>query len=144
MKNSRKSIQEAFEELSAKETKLTISAVAKKAGVSPALIHNRHPDLKQLIDAEIAHRKNVSEEIARHSEIQQLKKKNESLKSQLKKAKKNNSDESVKILLGHITELYSMNDQLLKENDALRKKLKSSETTPTQTNNIDKSTSSPV
>ena len=42
-------IQKAIEQLQASQGKLSISAVAKMAGVTPALIHNTYPDLAEKI-----------------------------------------------------------------------------------------------
>ena len=42
-------IQQAIEQLQASQGKLSISAVAKMAGVTPALIHNTYPDLAEKI-----------------------------------------------------------------------------------------------
>ena len=42
-------IQQAIEQLQASQGKLSISAVAKLAGVTPALIHNTYPDLAEKI-----------------------------------------------------------------------------------------------
>ena len=40
-------IQQAIEQLQASQGKLSISAVANMAGVTPALIHNTYPDLAE-------------------------------------------------------------------------------------------------
>ena len=42
-------IEQAIEQLQASQGKLSISAVAKMAGVTPALIHNTYPDLAEKI-----------------------------------------------------------------------------------------------
>lgn len=42
-------IERAIEQLQASQGKLSISAVAKMAGVTPALIHNTYPDLAEKI-----------------------------------------------------------------------------------------------
>ena len=42
-------IQRAIEEVQASQGKVSISAVAKLAGVTPALIHNTYPDLAEKI-----------------------------------------------------------------------------------------------
>ena len=42
-------IQQAIVQLQAGQGKMTISAVAKLAGVTPALIHNTYPDLAEKI-----------------------------------------------------------------------------------------------
>ena len=44
-------IEQAIEQLQASQGKLSISAVAKMAGVTPALIHNTYPDLAEKIRA---------------------------------------------------------------------------------------------
>jgi AcrR family transcriptional regulator len=42
-------IQQAITQLQAENAKVTISAVAKAAGITPALIHNTYPDLAEQI-----------------------------------------------------------------------------------------------
>ncbi|NMG48779.1 hypothetical protein GO613_11755 [Azoarcus communis] len=44
-------IEQAIEQLQASQGKLSISAVAKMAGVTPALIHNTYPDLAEKCQA---------------------------------------------------------------------------------------------
>ena len=48
-KNTVDEIQQAIAKLQAGQGKVSISAVAKLAGVTPALIHNTYPDLAEKI-----------------------------------------------------------------------------------------------
>ena len=90
-----------------KATKVTITSVAKEAGVTPALIHNHYPDIAETI-REIQARSSREQRDAKHSELQVALKKNRILR-----------DESNE-LRAQVAKLASINEVLLAENRALK------------------------
>ncbi len=93
-----------------KETNLTISSVAREAGVSTALIHDHHPDIAEII-REIQGRSSRSQRDAKHSELKAEREKNRALRSE------------VEDLLRQVASLASINEVLNIENRDMRARL---------------------
>ena len=100
-------IQRAIGELQGSQNKVSISAVAKAAGVTPALIHNTYPDLAEKIRSIVgkatrAQRDAKQEILAREREI------NRGLRSE------------IAVLKGNVAKLASINQTLLSEMAVLK------------------------
>jgi len=90
-----------------KETKLTISSVAREAGVSPALIHNCHPAIAELIRA-AGGRASRAQRDAKHDRLKVEQEKNRVLRAENKTMRE------------QIAMLASINEVLQAENLELR------------------------
>jgi len=95
-------IQRAIEKLQASQGKISISAVAKMAGITPALIHNTYPDIAEKIRglggrATRTQRDSKREELVREREV------NRSLRQELTAARTD------------LAKLASINQTLLNE-----------------------------
>lgn len=86
-----------------KEAKLTIASVAREAGVSPALIHNYHPEIAEAIRGEQSGSSRAQRD-AKHQELKAEREKNRALRAE--------ND----ILRAQIAKLTSINEVLLVEN----------------------------
>lgn len=105
--NTREQLQSAILRVKDKGKKLTISAVASEAGVTPGLIHNTYPDVAEAIRAQVG--KGVRQQ--RDDKISELSKScelNKELRSELNAALKD------------IRRLASTNETLRLEVDKLR------------------------
>lgn len=93
------------------ETKVTIAAVAREAGVSTALIHNHYPAVAEAI-REIQGRSSRTMRDAKHQDL---------IAERQKSAGYRQENEELKAKLASIA---SINEVLLEENGALKAKLK--------------------
>lgn len=88
-------------------TKLSISSVAKEAGITPALIHNHYPEVAEQIRTKQA-ASSTARTRTKISELQNEKKKNADLRREIKE------------LQADIARLASINEMLRIENNVLR------------------------
>lgn len=75
-------IQQAIAQLQAGQNKVSISAVAKVAGVTPALIHNTYPDLAEKIRG-LMGKATRSQRDAKHDALVQEREINRTLRAEL-------------------------------------------------------------
>ena len=95
-------IEQAIEQLQASQGKLSISAVAKMAGVTPALIHNTYPDLAEKIRGLVGKATRTQRD-AKHSALVRERKINLTLRQELVETR------------ATIAKLASVNQTLLNE-----------------------------
>ena len=95
-------IQQAIEQLQASQGKLSISAVAKMAGVTPALIHNTYPDLAEKIRGLVGKATRTQRD-AKHSALVREREINRTLRKELVETR------------ATIAKLASVNQTLLNE-----------------------------
>ncbi|HDS1690663.1 MULTISPECIES: TetR family transcriptional regulator [Pseudomonas] len=89
------------------ETKVSISAVAREAGVSASLIHNHYPKVAEIIRTEQDKSSRTQRDL-KHSELKSEKTKNTELRTENKELKL------------QIAKLASINEMLIIENRELR------------------------
>lgn len=90
-----------------KATKLSVSAVAREAGVTPALIHNHYSSIAEEIRAKVGATSRQQRD-AKVSELKDIQAKNRDLRQQLSDAG------------NQVSKLASINEMLLMENSTLR------------------------
>lgn len=95
-------IEQAIEQLQASQGKLSISAVAKMAGVTPALIHNTYPDLAEKIRGLVGKATRTQRD-AKHSALVREREINRTLRQELVETR------------ATIAKLASVNQTLLNE-----------------------------
>ena len=95
-------IEQAIEQLQASQGKLSISAVAKMAGVTPALIHNTYPDLAEKIRGLVGKATSTQRD-AKHSALVREREINRALRQELVETR------------ATIAKLASVNQTLLNE-----------------------------
>ena len=95
-------IEQAIEQLQASQGKLSISAVAKMAGVTPALIHNTYPDLAEKIRGLVGKATRTQRD-AKHSALVREREINRTLRKELVETR------------ATIAKLASVNQTLLNE-----------------------------
>ena len=95
-------IEQAIEQLQASQGKLSISAVAKMAGVTPALIHNTYPDLAEKIRGLVGKATRTQRD-AKHSALVREREINRALRQELVETR------------ATIAKLASVNQTLLNE-----------------------------
>ena len=100
-------IEQAIEQLQASQGKLSISAVAKMAGVTPALIHNTYPDLAEKIRGLVGKATRTQRD-AKHSALVRERKINLTLRQELVETR------------ATIAKLASVNQTLLNEMAVLK------------------------
>jgi AcrR family transcriptional regulator len=91
------------------ETKVSIAAVAREAGVSAALIHNHYPKIAEAIRA-VQGRDSRSLRNVKHQELIVQRKRNRELR------------EEIKELRSKLASLASINEMLLSENRIIKSK----------------------
>ena len=100
-------IEQAIEQLQASQGKLSISAVAKMAGVTPALIHNTYPDLAEKIRG-LEGKATRTQRDAKHSALVREREINRTLRQELVETR------------ATIAKLASVNQTLLNEMAVLK------------------------
>lgn len=100
-------IEQAIEQLLASQGKLSISAVAKMAGVTPALIHNTYPDLAEKIRGLVCKATRTQRD-AKHSALVREREINRTLRQELVETR------------ATIAKLASVNQTLLNEMAVLK------------------------
>jgi hypothetical protein len=100
-------IQQAIEQLQASQGKLSISGVAKLAGVTPALIHNTYPDLAEKIRGLVGKATRTQRD-AKHSALVREREINRTLRQELVETR------------ATIAKLASVNQTLLNEMAVLK------------------------
>ena len=100
-------IEQAIEQLQASQGKLSISAVAKMAGVTPALIHNTYPDLAEKIRG-LMGKATRTQRDAKHSALVREREINRTLRKELVETR------------ATIAKLASVNQTLLNEMAVLK------------------------
>ena len=95
-------IEQAIEQLQASQGKLSISAVANMAGVTPALIHNTYPDLAEKIRGLVGKATRTQRD-AKHSALVREREINRALRQELVETR------------ATIAKLASVNQTLLNE-----------------------------
>ncbi len=100
-------IQKAIEQLQASHGKLSISAVAKMVGVTPALIHNTYPDLAEKIRGLVGKATRTQRD-AKYGELVREREINRTLRQELAETK------------AALAKLASVNQVLLNEVAVLR------------------------
>jgi hypothetical protein len=95
-------IQRAIEKLQASQGKISISAVAKMAGITPALIHNTYPDIAEKIRG-LGGRATRTQRDSKHEELVREREVNHSLRQELTDAR------------ADLAKLASINQTLLNE-----------------------------
>lgn len=100
-------IEQAIEQLQASQCKLSISAVAKMAGVTPALIHNTYPDLAEKIRGLVGKATRTQRD-AKHSALVREREINRTLRQELVEAR------------AAVAKLASVNQVLLNEMAVLK------------------------
>lgn len=91
------------------ETKVSIAAVAREAGVSTALIHNHYPKIAEAIRT-VQGRDSRSQRDVKHQELIVQRKRNRELR------------EEIKELRSKVASVASINEMLLSENRILKSK----------------------
>ncbi|MEZ0197588.1 TetR family transcriptional regulator [Pseudomonas sp. 1239] len=94
-----------------KETKLTIAAVAREAGVSTALIHNHYPEIAETIREKQGRSSRAMREV-KHQDLIAERQKSAGYREELEE------------LRGKLASIASINEVLLDENQALKAKLR--------------------
>lgn len=89
------------------EQKLSISAVAREAGVSAALIHNHYPEIAETIRIKLGASSRAQRDV-KHQELKAAQERNRALMNELND------------LRHRMAKLTSINETLLLENQALR------------------------
>ena len=105
LRSRKKTIDEilhAIAEVQASETKVSISAVAKVAGVTPALIHNTYPDLAEKIRALVGKTTRMQRDV-KHEALIREREANRSLRQDLNETR------------ADLAKLASINQVLLNE-----------------------------
>jgi len=100
-------IEQAIEQLQASQGKLSISAVANMAGVTPALIHNTYPDLAEKIRGLVGKATRTQRD-AKHSALVREREINRTLRQELVETR------------ATIAKLASVNQTLLNEMAVLK------------------------
>lgn len=100
-------IEQAIAQLQASQGKVSISAVAKMAGVTPALIHNTYPDLAEKIRGLVG-KATRSQRDAKHGELVREREINHTLRQELAETK------------ATLAKLASVNQVLLNEMAVLK------------------------
>ena len=90
-----------------KAERLTISAVAKEVGVTPALIHNHYPAIAEEIRAKSGASSRAQRD-AKHAELKQVRESKKALQEEMSQMRK------------RIAQLASINETLRMENEVLR------------------------
>ena len=90
-----------------KATKLSVSAVAREAGVTPALIHNHYPAVAEAIRTKLA-KSSRQQRDEKQSELNEALERNRELRQQVSDAEE------------RIAKLASINEVLLLENKTLK------------------------
>lgn len=90
-----------------KATKLSISSVAREAGVTPALIHNHYPDIAETIRTAQGRSSRAQREV-KHAQVRAERDKNRALREE-------NAE-----LRAQVAKLASINEVLLSENRMLK------------------------
>ncbi|THJ50829.1 TetR family transcriptional regulator [Burkholderia sp. LS-044] len=90
-----------------KTDKLSISAVAREAGVSPSLIHNHYPDIAEEIRLRLGASSRQQRD-AKHEKLKQIRESNKVLRKELAEMRR------------QIAKLASINETLILENQARR------------------------
>jgi AcrR family transcriptional regulator len=90
-----------------KATKLSVSAVAREAGVTPALIHNHYPSIAEKIRVKLT-RSSRQKRDEKQSELKKVQERNRELRQLLSYAEE------------RIATLASINEMLLLENSTLK------------------------
>jgi AcrR family transcriptional regulator len=93
------------------ETKLTIAAVAREAGVSTALIHNHYPEIAETIREKQGRSSRAMRDVKNQDLI-------------VERQKSAGYRQEIKALRAKLASIASINEVLLDENQALRAKLK--------------------
>jgi hypothetical protein len=106
-KRTAEAIQRAIAQLQGSQSKVSISAVAKVAGVTPALIHNTYPDLAEQIRG-IASKATRAQRDAKQEALAREKAINRGLRSEIAGLK------------GDLARLASINQTLLNEMAVLK------------------------
>ena len=104
---TRDELQFAISRIKNKGTKLSISAVASEAGVTPALIHNTYPDIAEAIRAQVG-RATRDQRDAKAAELGKARAELKNLRAQLQAA------------LADISKLASINETLRDEATILK------------------------
>ncbi|CAK2397413.1 TetR family transcriptional regulator [Vibrio crassostreae] len=121
--STRDKLKQALSSLLDERVPITVSAVAKRCGVSHSLIYNNHPDIKDDIKRAKNRQKEEQQAEINRTENEKLVKKVSALEAILKKRKSRDDQETINILIAHITEIYSMYDALLKERNDYAERL---------------------
>ena len=121
--STRQQLFESLEQLIAQGKKETIKSVADNAGLSHSVIYNRYPELKSHIKKAQEDQEAQQERLLDKETINRLKTKLASAKTKVSSSK-NEQDVLMPILLAHLSEVYSMCDQLAEERDELARQLK--------------------
>lgn len=100
-------IQQAISQLQEEKAKVSISAVAKRAAVTPALIHNTYPDLAEQI-REIGGKATRAQRDAKHAALAKEREANRSLRAENATLKE------------EVAKLASVNQRLLAEMTVLK------------------------
>ncbi|MGE5470500.1 MAG: hypothetical protein ACM3X0_06870 [Bacteroidota bacterium] len=123
MDTTRDRIVEAIEVMLATNESININAVAKKCGISHALIYNRYPDLKERIkelkEAQCEKRKAADDQAL----VAKLMAQNKALLERVKAYERAQDAAAFKALLAHAQEVYSMYDGLLDDRNRLAAKV---------------------
>ncbi|MCQ2036304.1 TetR family transcriptional regulator [Stutzerimonas kunmingensis] len=91
------------------ETKVTIAAVAREAGVSTALIHNHYPSIAEAI-REAQGRSSRAQRDVKHQDLRAEREKNRTLRQEIEE------------LRAKVASLASINEVLIAENRVLKAK----------------------
>lgn len=121
--STRQQLFESLDQLIAQGKKVTIKSVADNAGLSHSVIYNRYPELKSYIKKAQEDQEAQRERLLDKETINRLKTKLASAKTKAYSSK-NEQDVLMPILLAHLSEVYSMCDQLAEERDELARQLK--------------------
>lgn len=112
-----------MEQIVASGERISINAVAFKCGISHSLIYNRYPDLKERIKELKTTQKASQKEANDQAIINGLLAKNKALKNRIKSEDNRQTEESFKLMLVHVQQVYSMYDQILDERNKLAERL---------------------
>lgn len=126
MNTTRDKIGKVIDEMLAANEKISIYSVAEKCGISHSLIYNRYPDLKERIKELKGVQRERSKAADDETAIATLTAKNKALREKLQTRLLAAKTAELKLLLGHVQEVYSMYDSLLEDRNRLAEKLASS------------------
>lgn len=117
MNKTEKKLRETIASMQSEGEKISVLAVAKRAGVSNATIHNRYPEVRDEINAIKSKREDHKRQQA-EGQVHQLRKQKKDKHAELKASKRREG-----AALAHLMETYRLCDELQKENDALHHRL---------------------
>lgn len=113
MNETEQKLREALAAMLNEGEKVSVFAVAKRAGVSNPTIHNRYPELRDEINA-IKSKRETGKQQQVKGQLHQIRKQKEDKHAEVKASRRREG-----VVLAHLMETYRLCDELQRENDAL-------------------------